>query len=388
VRAFGTGPMSVQDGGGVTSNPTSLTQIANLLYIDPRQSGFSYDVLSTRAPAPSDCSADIFNEYVDAGDMLFAVMSFLDQNPNLKGPIVWMGESYAGVRITWMLAFVRDRWSLAPYEDPTLQSRLATFARRNDLVTKQILLEPWLLGKAHANAIAQECDDPALLSAVAANVSNGCADASACDCASAADHSLYDFAWTNETQNRRLLEADEALVDPSAAEKLLGVPLSSIVGLDARDRQNGFKCATSDASTPNQDTISKELGDLPAGQFYFLPFSPLTPGKGDPNDLPDWENTNAVGAAFVDNLRDVPTFITDGQLDLVVPERALVPGLQSILGSTNATETEDGVTVATSSGSRTIAISHYANAGHMITLLAPSALSTDIRAWLSLTSSP
>jgi hypothetical protein len=142
VRGFGTGPMTVDTNGNVTPNPTSFTQIANLLYVDPRQSGFSYDVLSSGTPTASDCSADVFNEYVDAGDVLFAVMTFLDAHPSLEGPIVWIGESYAGVRITWMLADVRDRWNAALYDDPTLRARLANFSRRNDLANEQILLEP------------------------------------------------------------------------------------------------------------------------------------------------------------------------------------------------------------------------------------------------------
>jgi pimeloyl-ACP methyl ester carboxylesterase len=382
VRGFGTGPATVDESGNVVANPTSFTQIANLLYIDPRQSGFSYDVPSSSAPTASDCSADVFNEYVDAGDMLFAVMTFLDAHPNLKGPIVWVGESYAGVRITWMLSGARDRWNTALYDDASLRTRLANFSRRKDLANKQILLEPWLMGKAHADAIAAECSDPKLLAGVSTSLPNGCSSTSACDCASAADRSLYDYALTNEVENDRLLQADQAQVTPADAQKLLGVSLTSIAGLSAADRGNGFKCSSSDDSTPNEDAITAALGALPPGQNYFLPFSPLTPGKGTTTDLPDWENTNDVGAAFVDNLQDVPTLVTDGQLDLVVPESALVPALQTVIGAQTVTENGNTISVSTSVGTRAILISRYPNAGHMITMAAPSALDSDIRAWL------
>jgi pimeloyl-ACP methyl ester carboxylesterase len=384
VRGFGTGPMTVDANGNVAPNPTSFTQIANLLYVDPRQSGFSYDVLSSGAPTASDCSADVFNEYVDAGDVLFAVMTFLDAHASLKGPIIWIGESYAGVRITWMLADVRDRWNTAIYDDPSLRARLANFSRRSDLANEQILLEPWLIGKAHADAIAAECSDPKLLAGLSTTLPNGCSSTSACDCASAADRSLYDYALTNEVENARLLEADQAQVTPADAQKLLGVSLTSIAGLGAVDRGNGFKCSASDDSTPNEDAINAALGALPSGQNYFLPFTPLTPGKGSATDLPDWQNTNDVGAAFVDNLQDVPTFVTDGQLDLVVPESALLPALQTILGAQAVTENENAISVSTSTGARAISISRYPNAGHMITMAAPSALAADVRAWLGL----
>lgn len=384
VRGFGTGPTTVDENGNVTRNPTSFTQMANLLYVDPRQSGFSYDVLSSGSPTASDCSADVFNEYVDAGDVLFAVMSFLDAHPNLGGPIIWIGESYAGVRIQWMLADVRDDWNAALYDDPSLRARLANFSRRKDLANRQILLEPWLMGKAHADAIAAECSDPKLLAGVTASVTGGCASASACDCASSADRSLYDYALTNEIENARLLQADQAQVTPDAAQELLGVPLTSIAGLAASDRQNGFKCSVSDDSTPDENAIIALLGALPAGQNYFLPFSPLTPGKNSATDLPDWENTNDVGEAFASNLQDVPTFVTDGDLDLVVPESALVPALQAVLGAPAASENGNAISVSTPGGARTISISRYPNAGHMITMAAPSALAADVHAWLGL----
>jgi len=41
VRAFGTGPTTVVDGGAVEPNPTPYTQFANLVYLEPRQSGYS-----------------------------------------------------------------------------------------------------------------------------------------------------------------------------------------------------------------------------------------------------------------------------------------------------------------------------------------------------------
>jgi carboxypeptidase C (cathepsin A) len=102
VRAFGTGPNTVQPDGTVVTNPDSLTRFANLLYIDPRQAGFSYDVISGRAATSDDCSQDVFSEYVDAADVLLATLQFLKAHSALQGPVYWMGESYAGVRIQWI----------------------------------------------------------------------------------------------------------------------------------------------------------------------------------------------------------------------------------------------------------------------------------------------
>ena len=381
VRAFGTGPTTVDANGDIVANPASFTSMGNLLYVDPRQSGFSYDVLADRAPAAADCSSDVFDEYVDAADVLFAVTTFFDAHPDLTGPIVWVGESYAGVRIQWMTAFARGRFDLAPYEDDALEARLSSFGRRTDLAKTQILLEPWLLGKAHADAIAAACADPALAAAVSASTGASCTNA--CTCAAAADRSLYDYARTNADLDAQLLAADEAQVDPSKAEKLLGVPLSAIEGLQLDQRERGFKCNAADSTTPNEQAIEAALGTLPAGQSWFLPFTPLTPGKGDGAPA-DWQTANAVGAAFVDNLMHVKTFVTDGPLDLVVPERALAPGLRAIDGVTNVSESPGAITITDASGTASLALFHYPAAGHMITMAAPADLARDVRAWLGL----
>ncbi len=105
------------EAGAIVPNPHSLTRFANILYVDPRQAGFSYDVVDSvpgaldaaGAPTFEECSRRVFNEYVDAADVLFATMRFLRDRPALRGPVVWFGESYAGARIQWMLAYLRGR---------------------------------------------------------------------------------------------------------------------------------------------------------------------------------------------------------------------------------------------------------------------------------------
>ncbi|HEY4102980.1 MAG TPA: hypothetical protein VGM44_03780, partial [Polyangiaceae bacterium] len=183
VRAFGTGPMTVEADGTIAASPDSLTQIANLLYIDPRQSGFSYDVPADGAGvSDADCSQDVFNEYVDASDVLLTTLDFLDAHRALGGKVFWMGESFAGVRIQWITAFLRGAWSLAPYADDTLKNALGS-ADTARLLNGQIMMQPWLVGLAHAAAIQDQCESAALLGAVQASVGNGCPTPDACACA-------------------------------------------------------------------------------------------------------------------------------------------------------------------------------------------------------------
>ena len=310
VRAFGTGPFTVADGGAVVANTTPYTAFANLVYLEPRQSGYSYDVITSRAPGAADCAPAIFNEYVDAADYLLAALAFLETHPQLHGPVYWVGESYAGVRLTWLLAYLRGRWDLAPYADPTLAAKIAGTTRATSVMAGQIFLEGWLAGGAHTTAIAAACTDPVILAGISASVGTTCSDA--CACATANDRSLYNYTYTSAHETARETQASEAHIDPASAAMLLGVPLTSIPLLASAERSQGFRCSPPDGTLPPQDALVAALGSLPSGQAYYANYSPLYPGKetGTPED--DWRTVNLEGLAFVDNLRDVPTFLTAG----------------------------------------------------------------------------
>jgi len=380
VRAFGTGPNSVQRDGSVGPNPDSLTRFANLLYLEPRQAGFSYDVLDGRAASATDCSQDVFSEYVDAADVLLASLQFMNGHSALKGPVYWMGESYAGVRISWILAYLRQAWPLAPYQDESLRMALAT-VDRDRYLSGQILLQPWLVGAAHAIAIREACLGATLLTRVQGSVPSPCSVDDACTCANANSRSPYDYAVTKQEQNDRLFAADSAQVSPADAEALYGVRFEDIAGLSGGERGRGFKCSVADDETPDQSALISLLGALPDGQSYNLAYSPLTTGKGSTN--PDWRAQNWVGAAFLDNAQHVPTFITDGQRDLVVPEVALAPALQAVAGAVAVTESATELTLGFASGARAVSIRHYPNSGHMITMNEPQAFALDLSAWLA-----
>jgi hypothetical protein len=381
VRAFGTGPYSLQADGSVGENPESLTRFANLLYLDPRQAGFSYDVLAGRAlNAANDCSQDVFSEYVDAADVLLAALQFMNEHSELKGPVYWLGESYAGVRISWIIAYLRQAWSLAPYQDESLQRALDQ-VDRDRYLSGQILLQPWLAGAAHASAIRTACRSPSLLAAVQQSVAAPCTVQDACDCAQDNLRSPYDYAVTVEAQKARFFAADSAQVSPAHAEALYGVPFEKIPGLGGAERARGFKCSIADDETPDQSALASLLGELPNGQSYNLAYSPLMPGKGPLN--PDWQTQNWIGAAFLANAQQVPTFITDGKRDLVVPESALSPALGAVAGAVTISETPSEMILGFATGARVISIRHYASSGHMITMNEPHALAVDLSAWLT-----
>jgi pimeloyl-ACP methyl ester carboxylesterase len=383
VRAYGTGPTTVAPDGRVVPNPSSLTSLANLVYVEPRQAGYSYDVLRGRAPDAGDCAPQVFNEYVDAADVLLAVLTFLEDHPELEGPVYWLGESYAGVRVTWILTYLRGRWENVPYSDPLLASRLEGVHRSGSLMAGQILLEAWLAGGAETTAITTVCDGKAETQAVGASIGESCQEMDARTCATNAGRSLYNYTYTLEHETTRETFADAAHTEPSLAALLLGLPLSDIPLLAQKERSLGFKCSSADDTVPSETNLVALLGALPGGQSYYLPYSPLQPGKELAKTTADWSTRDYEAVAFADNLRDIPAFLTQGDRDLVVPTKALAPALRAVLGASRVDDASLArLGLVYPDGERYVDIFEYASAGHMISMVEPAKLAKDIAGWL------
>ena len=90
-------------------NEFSWTRLGHLLYIDPAQTGFSYNVNANAADNAIERGADYFtrgnfNPFIDADQVLRLVLRFLSDHPELRGnPVVFVGESYGGTRVSTML---------------------------------------------------------------------------------------------------------------------------------------------------------------------------------------------------------------------------------------------------------------------------------------------
>jgi hypothetical protein len=86
------------------ANPASWTRFANTLYIDERQTGFSYGLLPAGTDDPSALASCVTTEFEDASDFVRVLLAFQAAHPALeKNPVVLVGESYVGTRATAML---------------------------------------------------------------------------------------------------------------------------------------------------------------------------------------------------------------------------------------------------------------------------------------------
>lgn len=100
---------SIDNGGGdhYIPNPVSWTAIGNLLYVDARQAGFSYNqmaLVNNFNARFREFNSQNFNCFFDAADFIRVILRFLAAHPQLRdNPVVIVGESYGGTRTLTLL---------------------------------------------------------------------------------------------------------------------------------------------------------------------------------------------------------------------------------------------------------------------------------------------
>lgn len=100
---------SIESGGGneFIENPVSWTQMGNLIHIDARQAGFSYntmDMVQIQDERYREYDAQNFNCFFDGADFIRVLFRFLGKHPQIrKNPVVLVGESYGGTRAITIL---------------------------------------------------------------------------------------------------------------------------------------------------------------------------------------------------------------------------------------------------------------------------------------------
>jgi hypothetical protein len=124
------------DGGGdhYINNPYPWTQFGNLLYIDARQTGFSYSFMDNPASIQErfwEFNSHNFNCFFDASDFIRLLLRFLAAHPSLqKNPVVIVGESYGGTRATAMLHILLNYADYSNgqemFQDPELSKEIQT----------------------------------------------------------------------------------------------------------------------------------------------------------------------------------------------------------------------------------------------------------------------
>jgi len=157
-------------GQEIGPNPASWTRLGNLLYVDARGTGLSYNLMESPWDAEAramEFEARNFNSYLDAADFVRLLLRFLADHPAIRGnPVVIAGESYGGIRATVMLHLLLHYEDYENgeeiYQDPGLAGEIRTHYQEvfpeyagarvppqvaAEQFSRQVLIEPLLTGE-------------------------------------------------------------------------------------------------------------------------------------------------------------------------------------------------------------------------------------------------
>lgn len=429
LLAFGTGPSTLLDGDAShepAPNPFAWTKLGHLLYIDARQSGFSYSTLAdpeSVAARREESSIRNLNAYVDAADFLSALLTFLAAHPDLRGRrIVFVAESYGGMRTALVFNYLFDSARLTErgawyYTDPSLVRQIHEHLRAvfpledaaslsaSQIATQfghQILIQP-LVVPNYQFRYSGICDPEYGLGVRAQELELPCpAENGKND----PHHLAKPPGWMAglATQARQALSTDEGF------RRLIGVEPTAISGLARAERRGAFRGADLTEVEADLSNLERSLGALPDYDHYFLSQA----AYADPLRDTDYggQDTPSIkfGRFFLRNLVHVKTFVTRALLDSVINADRLPAALAEFASEDDApisgvaldVEPRDGyarpgwITITYTgrqfdvepNAVRVIRFPTYADAGHAVSACDPEGLFLDVRDFVHDTAAP
>jgi pimeloyl-ACP methyl ester carboxylesterase len=377
------------------------------------------------------CPAD-YNQYLDAADFIRVLLATYAKYPALEdNPVVVVGESYGGTRAQILLQALRNPAHLdrsdGMFADASLAQGLSDHAKRvadrrhesalsprnaEDQFSWQILIQPSVVSEWFI--LYRNLYTPGVTLGVEERAQALGVDLTTNTCADGSQRDSYRLDQCHSMFLQQTRRTVTSLLTPAVFARLMGVAPSDVRGMPAAERQDATRIANIGdifACTPTDEWFDT-LGRLGGSDQYFVAALQI-----------EWEKllgNYRDGRLFLQNLRDVNTFVTRSLLDTVVVADLLPFALGSYVPGTdyrNPLATDDGLaaiaSVTTSIGEgtsaarpghidvayrnaaggsappiRRIRFPTYENAGHMTAQDCPQELFEDVREFLCAPNTP
>jgi hypothetical protein len=365
---LGTAPLNL-NGAEITENPASWTRFANLLYVDPQDSGFSYSPLA--APFSADQDAALYTR---------ALLGFLARHPLLRdNRIGIVGESYGGVRATIMLEQILGYESVL--DSPYLPS----------LELYDALVEHFAAvhggdgtGIAPATIAEQFAYQVLIQPAIGRYESGSCGEGG---------RDYYHCGQPSGWSNAQIDASTARVIDPGSWAKLFGADLGTVEWLlpAARTTVSGKL-----GWGPDESALSEAFGDLGEEDRYYLILNDYAYEHAVPSYARAWRDNLELVRRFVDNTRLVRTLVTDAEHDSVVRSNAIPRFIRELRADVLAVRHDSAprpgvarpgwVQIDFRDDTQTVTeefrMPFYAGAGHTVPLSAARELADDVEALL------
>lgn len=355
-----------------SENASPWTRLGHLLYIDAPFTGFSHWMRSEDDFWPSDDSPRI-----DAANFLLVILRFLARHPQLEAEdVVLVGESYGGVRATWMRHHLIHRTALldeTPYQDLALADAIAAHAERAlggseaDLESQfetLVMIQPALTGYL---SLADSDSDSSPL----------CLP----------EHDEFDCSLPPGASDATAESFAARLNDVEIFEALIGVDPLGIAWLHSEHRV-GAGSVNGDC----ESAFEAVFGSLEAGDCHYVRAYGSSGGRlySAVEGENHWTDPSFANV-FLDIARRSDVLITDTGLDAVVDTGPLADQLAGGTGLSSATRFPDRPLGSARPGEiqllfddgeeKTLRIPTYDEAAHVVTLSHAAELLADVMEW-------
>ena len=433
-------------GEGVADNQWNWNQLGNLLYVDARQTGFSYGIVDN----PSNSSARSnyfstanFNVFVDASDFIRVILRFLDNHPKIKSnQVILAGESYGGTRTTAVINILHNVADYAQknrvfYDQALFNEIAAHFQEIDPSVTGmpstekvakqfsgQIMIQPLAMGQQQLDAIGEvlEQNDSPLyeIQQATGKKYTPCGSSWNCDKYNRAvnyvrnaGRDIYsyrrEYNWLFDYTDYGIAKITQfsmfgqfIMTDPTKIEDLYA---ANRTGAFRYSGSNGFSRNITDldkfknlpesvkiilkarieqrnAHPLSSGDLESVFGTLPSYDEYYLDTSDTILSTFYNASVDPYSDVN--GEMFLENIKTAKTFITKAEEDIILYARA-TPEAAKKFSSVSSVETGDeSFTVHFKDGqSATVTFPFYPESSHSVSVNQPEKFFKDVKNWMN-----
>lgn len=425
----------------VVENAFNWNRMGNLLYIDARMTGFSYGMIDN----PSSASArnnyfrpENFNVYVDAADFIRVILGVLERHPEIQSnKVVLVGESYGGTRATAILNILLNVRDYAAgnrnFYDENLFAAIDSHFRKvypemsadphKEVIKQQffatVMVQPLIAGEKQFQASGELLEIPGspiyeVETETGVNYSPcsqynpGCEPHNnALQYLQKAGRDMYSYRRPYNWLFDYTDPGAQKMVELNLFKKLIQNDPAEIDWLYASNRTKAFrysggylKNAVADISRVplsvrteieyNKNAIQPMLagnldqtfGVLPSYDEYFIDLHTDVTSIFYYASTTPYSDIN--GDMFLENLRDVRTFITQAEEDIIIYAPGLPLSLKEFDGVSDVTVDDNDFTVKyTDNTEVTVKFPFFQASSHSVSVNQPEQFYNEVNEWLS-----
>jgi len=425
---------------GIVENIYNWNKMGNLLYIDARQTGFSYgmtDNPSSQNERNAYFKTNNFNVFIDAADFIRVILRFLARHPEImSNKVILVGESYGGTRATAMLNILLNVRDYAAgnrkYYDETLFNEIdrhfgKLYPEMSALPHKevikqqffgQVLVQPLVAGDtqfAESGKLLEMPGSPMYEVESETGVDyRPCTNIycqphnNALQYLQKANRDMYAYRkpynWLFEYTD----EGAAKMVKMELFEKLINNDPRDIDWLYAGNRSKAFRYPGSSVLKSVEFTDMSRIPDSIRTEIRYREAGMKVLAAGDLDQtfgiLESWDdyfidlNRNVTqifyyasttpyskinGDMFLENIRDVKTFITAAEEDIIIYAPGIPESLKKFNGVSDVVGSNDKFIVKFSDNTQVdVTFPFYPESSHSVSVNQPEMFLNDVAKWL------